>query len=66
MNKDIAIGSMVRLIEDTEWTIGDCNPIGVLGTVIDVDSWVYVEWDNGKWNSYKGFHHDLIVVEEKA
>lgn len=66
MNKDITIGSRVSLSEDTEWPIRKDNPIGVLGTVIDVDSWVGVEWDNGEWNCYKGCHDDLIVSEEKA
>lgn len=66
MNKDIQVGSRVKLSEDTKWTISDYNPIGVLGTVIDVDSWVEVDWDNGEWNSYQGCHDDLIVVEEQA
>ena len=66
MNKDIPVGSRVRLSEDTKWTIKNDNPTGVLCTVIDVDSWVEVDWDNDSWNSYKGCHDDLIVVEEEA
>ena len=62
-NKDICVGSNVELSKDTEWEIGIHNPIGVRGTVIEIDSWVYVEWENGSSNSYELYGDDLIAIE---
>ena len=60
-NKHIEIGRKVKLSEDTRWTIGDFNPIGISGTVLDVGYWVHVEWDNGFDNTYIGDDNDLII-----
>ena len=69
MNKDLQIGQRVRLSEDHEWDRNYTNPTHCDGIVIDpaiIDDaigWVYVDWDNGGFNSYKPTDDDLIPVE---
>lgn len=65
-NRDLEIGSKVKLSEDTRWTIGDFNPIGIYGTVLDVDSWVHVAWSNGFDNAYMCNDNDLIIEKVDA
>lgn len=67
-NKDIRIGSIVKLSEKTEWDVGFDNPIGVDGIVcgIRVSGFISVNWGNGAENSYRPEDCDLIVVEEEA
>lgn len=63
-NKEsIEIGDKVKLntvfypIDATE------NPHNVIGEVIDYDGyWLYVDWENGSQNTYRGLDVDLIKV----
>ena len=41
----------------------DENPHDCEGTITDYDGyWYYVDWDNGKWNTYRKLDADLILV----
>lgn len=72
MNKDLQIGQRVRLSASHCWERNDANPTHCDGTVIDPASiggttgWVYVDWDNGGFNSYVPEDDDLIPVEATA
>lgn len=53
-----------------EYGIGDSNPLGVAGTVFEVNHneeegfyYYWVKWDNGRSNQYEHGTLDLISVE---
>lgn len=78
MNKDLEIGSRVKLSEDSEWMTPrsydepteSSNPFGVVGTIranltsADEEFGVHVDWDNGQCNHYRGTDCDLIPEQE--
>lgn len=64
MNKDLEVGSRVTLSPDTSWDLSKDNPIGIGGTISEVDWWVWVKWDNGVSNAYKPCDEDLVSVGE--
>lgn len=42
------------------------NPHDCEGTITDFDGyWYYVDWDNGKWNTYRKLDADLILVSRE-
>lgn len=43
MNKDLEVGSRVTLSPDTSWDLSKDNPIGISGTISEVDWWVWVK-----------------------
>ena len=63
-NKDLEVGSRVTLSSDTSWYLSKDNPIGINGTIREVDWWVWVKWDNGASNAYIPYDKDLVLVEE--
>lgn len=39
------------------------NPHDLIGTVIDYDGyWLYIDWENGAENTYRGLDVDLIKI----
>ncbi|QBX32716.1 hypothetical protein Asfd1_90 [Aeromonas phage Asfd_1] len=67
MNKDIPIGTKVRLSEDMQWAKCASNPIDIDGIIIEPDGrhWTNVQWSNGEWNAYKNTDSDLIIVNDE-
>ncbi len=63
MNAELEVGDRVTFDhENTRWKVNKHNPIGVAGTVTEVDSSVIVDWDNGEWNAYSISDEDLILL----
>ena len=60
MNSELMVGDRVLFDpENSVYSHVGCNPVGVKGTVSDIDGDVVVEWDNGEWNVYQLSHADL-------
>jgi len=69
MNKDLEIGTPVKLSLDTEWNTSDVmNPLNTVGKVIAQEGgWTEVGWSNtdeGLTNSYKAYDTDLNAVDD--
>ena len=63
-NRDLLVGSIVKLSKKTDWPLTEANPRGIVGEVTgNGESWVYVRWSNGPRNSYTGTDSDLILIE---
>ncbi len=63
MNAELQVGDRVTFdYENTRWKLNKHNPVGVAGTVTEVDSSVIVDWDNGEWNAYSISDEDLIIL----
>ncbi|AFN39236.1 hypothetical protein F485_gp150 [Aeromonas phage CC2] len=75
MNKDIKIGTLVKLDPKSRWAYdgngGESNPIDVIGVVIPnheyrdvVPGWTWVKWPNNIDNCYPDEEDCLFEVEE--
>ncbi|QAX98025.1 hypothetical protein ASswx1_385 [Aeromonas phage Asswx_1] len=79
MNKDIKIGTLVKLDPKSPWAYdghgGETNPVDVIGVVIPVPQyrvsewstepgWTWVQWPNDADNCYPDEEDCLIEVEE--
>lgn len=69
-NKDIPVGTMVRLSKDSKWAgDGKVNPLNIDGEVIREDwvddgtDWIKVRWGNGRLNAYPPEDSDLEIIE---
>lgn len=62
-NQDLKVGDTVMLSSGSKWTINIYeNPLNVVGEVVEKgNSWVFVQWSNGGYNSYKSKDSDLIL-----
>tara|TARA_R100001039_G_C1854840_1_gene117868 strand:+ start:25104 stop:25808 length:705 start_codon:yes stop_codon:yes gene_type:complete len=62
-NQDLKVGDTVMLSSGSKWTINILdNPLNVVGEVVEKgNSWVFVQWSNGGYNSYKSKDSDLIL-----
>lgn len=64
-NKDIPLGTRVKLSPESDWVGDPGNPTYCEGLTMQPNfyaTWVYVRWDNGEWNTYKPYDSDLIVI----
>lgn len=64
-NKDLLVGSAVKLSPDHKWARTSSNPLNTVGIIdgnID-DTMVGVAWSNGRYNSYSLKDSDLILIE---
>lgn len=63
-NRDLLVGSIVKLSTNTDWPLTEANPRGIVGEVTgNAERWVYVRWSNRSHNSYTGTDSDLILIE---
>lgn len=67
-NQDLKVGDKVMLSSRSKWTINIYeNPLNVVGEVVEKgNSWVFVQWSNGGYNSYKSKDSDLILCSNSA
>lgn len=63
-NRSLELGDRVKLESVFYPEPSDENPYDCHGTVTDFDGyWFYVDWDNGKWNTYRALDADLTKVK---
>jgi hypothetical protein len=61
-NQDLKVGDKVILSSRSKWFQCTDNPLNVVGEVVEKgNSWVFVQWSNGGYNSYKFEDSDLIL-----
>ncbi len=66
-NQDLKVGDKVILSSRSKWFQCTDNPLNVVGEVVEKgNSWVYVQWSNGGYNSYKSKDSDLILCNNSA
>ena len=69
-NHEIAIGTKVRLMANSEFSLNGkskFNPVGVDGKVIEPEcsGWTSVKWSNGCVNHYRNNAKDLYVARKR-
>lgn len=62
-NKDLLVGSIVKLSPKTNWPLTEANPRLMAGEVLQIRDWIVVKWLNGRQNSYLREDTDLILIE---